>query len=474
MHYDIDVLIIFSEKDNHSTSGQIGWVTQLKKHLELVLTQLTRSKPAVLLKSEFDSITSPNLNNAAVLIAIVTPDFIVSSNCLDNLKRFQLVVQNQTSRIFKVVKSRVPLSSLPPILQESDEYDLTPVNSSNNRLFYQVEDSSVNEEELYWLRVTDLAYAIKDELSQLKPNGTEQNSRKLIQKTVYLAETGNDLTVQRHILQRELIKHGYRVLPEKKLPAHFAEFEKAVRHDLEEAQLAIHLIGYHPGEMLEGTQLSVLDLQNRIASEKSSRTGTGNFSRMIWISPEHIRADDKQRQFIENLKRETEVQEGIEILQTPIEEFKNIIREELSEPSGSFTLQDSQGKSVYLIHDRIDQSLVDPLIKSLENGGYTVLTPQFDGDMLTVRQRHFENLRAFDSAIIFKGKVNPQWVRMKILDLLKAPGLGRNKPVIGKVILTLAGNPLELEIIRKHNIKVVETDPAHATHNLQAILSEFS
>lgn len=49
--------------------------------------------------------------------------------------------------------------------------------------------------------------------------------------------------------------------------------------------------------------------------------------------------------------------------------------------------------------------------------------PDFEGELLSVRQKHIDNLRNFDAAIIYRGKVNEQWVRMKILDLLKAPGI---------------------------------------------------
>jgi len=41
--------------------------------------------------------------------------------------------------------------------------------------------------------------------------------------------------------------------------------------------------------------------------------------------------------------------------------------------------------------------------------GLLVLTPAFEGDLLEVRKQHIENLRNFDGAIIFKGKVNDQW-----------------------------------------------------------------
>lgn len=92
---------------------------------------------------------------------------------------------------------------------------------------------------------------------------------------------------------------------------------------------------------------------------------------------------------------------------------------------------------------------------------------------MRVRSTHINNLRSFDTAIIYKGKVNEQWVRMKILDLLKAPGLGRNKPIKGKAVITRAGSPLNLEAFKKHNIRVVETDSGNASHTVLQLLNEF-
>ncbi|MDH4057869.1 MAG: hypothetical protein OEU76_03855, partial [Cyclobacteriaceae bacterium] len=68
MNFEIDVLIIFADKDNETAQSQNGWVTQFKKFLESMLTQVLGSKPNILLKGEFDSMASPNLNNASTLV----------------------------------------------------------------------------------------------------------------------------------------------------------------------------------------------------------------------------------------------------------------------------------------------------------------------------------------------------------------------------------------------------------------------
>ena len=56
MKLEIDVLIIFSSHDNDAPDkGESGWVSQFKRFLELMLTQVLGEKPNILLKDEVDS-----------------------------------------------------------------------------------------------------------------------------------------------------------------------------------------------------------------------------------------------------------------------------------------------------------------------------------------------------------------------------------------------------------------------------------
>ena len=211
--------------------------------------------------------------------------------------------------------------------------------------------------------------------------------------------------------------------------------------------LAIHLIGSSFGHAPEGTQKSIIDIQNRLASEWSRVNQEKNKTkdetmRFIWISPNLRAAGERQLTFIENVKRDVSALEGAEILQTPLEDFKNIIREELfSEKEKSVLsrrMADDNGDSaqkVYLIHDRVDQSSIAPIKNQIEKMGYSVLEPSFKGNLLDLREDHIQNLRKLDFALIYQGQVNDQWVRMKLLDLLKAPGFGRNKPILNKGVV---------------------------------------
>jgi hypothetical protein len=328
------------------------------------------------------------------------------------------------------------------------------------------------------MKMVDLAYDIFDSLVFLKNQGSKNERSISKKKTIYLAETGHDLSVQRNIIKRELQRHGYVVLPNQTLPAHFSDLEKLVVRDIQESSLSIHLIGSAYGDIPEGTDRSVVDIQNKIAAEKTveARKNKLDFMRLIWLSPNLANANERQKGFIENIKRDVEAQDGVEILQTPLEDFKNIMREELVESTAEkrVVLEDLTGRSVYLMHDRVDDAAIIPLKEAIEKSGFRCLLPEFEGELLELRQKHIENLRNFDAAIIYKGKVNEQWVRMKALDLLKAPGFGRKKPIIGKAIVTTPGSVSNVDSFKSQNLRVIESDPNRAVESLKSFLQEFN
>lgn len=477
MNFEIDVLITFADKDNASTNKvEGGWVNNFKRFLELMLYQVLGDKPKVVLKSEFDSVTAASLDNVGVLVPILSHDFITSGQCLDTVESFVKKVGDGSTpaRMFKVLKAPLTLQEQPSRLRDLIAYEMYQLDIESGLMKEYSDFFSPEAEKQYWMKMVDLAYDIHESLMLLK-DGTSKAEVKNIykRKTIYLAETSHDLSIQRNIIKRELQRYGYIVLPKHTLPQTVAAVEAVVAKDLEDCSYSIHLIGNSYGEIPEGGEKSVVDIQNEFAAKESSskRSRKEDFTRLIWISANMRNISDKQKAFIEALKRDTEAQEGTEILQTPLEDFKNIMREELVEAHDRKGGTDVRGKSIYLLHDRVDQNEVRPYKELIEKSGFQVIEPAFTGELLDVRKDHINNLRNLDGAVIFKGKVNDQWVRMKVLDLLKAPGFGRNKPIKGKALLTMDGSMLDN--YKDQNMTLISGRDSNSMDNLKAFLSEF-
>lgn len=480
MKFETDVVIVFANLDNEATEkNNTGWVSQFKRFLELMLTQVLGEKPNIVLKAEYDTLTAPDFSKAAILVTVLSKQFIESGKCLDHLESFYKAISSSSSkreRVFKVFKSPLSLQEQPPRIRELIGYDMYNLDPESGEIREYTDYFSSDAERQYWMKMVDLSYDIYDTLLYFKEGALPEIKNIYNRKTIYLAETGHDLSVQRNIIKRELQRHGYVVLPNHTLTGTVQELEKSIVKDLNESQFSIHLIGAAYGEIPEGTDRSIVDIQNSLAADKSQQAKEKNedFARLIWISPNLSNASEKQRAFIEKIKRDVEAQEGAEILQTPLEDFKNIMREELLESHEKRIFDDTQGRSIYLVHDRVDQNDIKPIAEIIERSGFKVIMPAFEGELLELRKKHIENLRSFDAAIIYKGKVNEQWVRMKVLDLLKAPGFGRKKPIIGKAIYAAPGSLFNKDSFATHDLRVIEGDREKSLESLKVFLQEVN
>lgn len=483
MIFKIDILIIYADADNQSTARSKGWMTDFKRFLELMMIQLLGEKPNVLLKSEHDSLTGVNLKEVAILIPMLSQAFIKSGKCLDTLEEFITITKTDPPRIFKTLKEPLTIDEQPSKLRDLIGFNLYSVDANSGETADYEDFFSQEAAQDFWMKMVDLAYDIHETLLLLKFKEEKSAIEPIFsRRSIYLAETSHDLIIQRNIIKRELLRHGYKVLPDHTLPKNITDLKKVIKKEIEESSLSIHLIGNSYGEIPEGADRSVVDIQNQIAAEKSSTLkDKSEFSRLVWITPNLQYASEKQQAFVENIKRDLSSTEGAEIMQTPLEDFKNIVREELIEVGidkklNRKHLHDTRvnGKAnIYLLYDKLDENDVMPIKRLLEKSEYNILLPIFSGELLDLRQYHISNLRNLDIAIIYQGAVNNDWVRMKLLDLLKAPGFGRRKPIVGKVIISKNDKKIDISAYKNHKIKIIDGAKKNSLDDLKLFLEDI-
>ncbi|MCF6360047.1 MAG: DUF4062 domain-containing protein [Cyclobacteriaceae bacterium] len=454
---EIDILINYSETDNKAENGNDGWVSSFEKFLQTILSQVLGANPVIVSKSDADSLTKTELKNTGVLVSIISNEMVKSGPCLDAIEEFY-AGKKSDAKVLKVMKEHVSVELLPAKLNQLIPYELYNAESDDKNAFYDF--FGPNAESIYWMKLVDLAFDINELLYEQENN--VKNIKPLFdRKSIYLAVTGNDLSIQRNIIRRELQRHGFKVLPNHNLSPKLDDLTKEINKNLEECVFGIHLLGNSYGDIPEGSDRSVVDLQNKLASQIKTKDG-GKMQRLIWIKPDQTKSSDKQKVFLENLQRDATALEGAEVLQTPLEDFKNIMREEMfvndsfGVPQEETFHVDKKKLNVYLIYDKIDKNSVSSIIKLLVKEGLNVIEPDFGNDLLEVRKGHLEKLKQLDLAIVFQEKVNMNWVRMKLLDLLKAPGLGRNKPIVGKAILAGEGIELSKEGFVDYEVDLIE------------------
>jgi hypothetical protein len=83
---------------------------------------------------------------------------------------------------------------------------------------------------------------------------------------------------------------------------------------------------------------------------------------------------------------------------------------------------------IYLCHDRRDAAAVEPLAEYLQSQAYEVILPMSEGDPAQLDQDHQDTLRISDAVVLFWGAADEFWFRTKQRDLVRARGLGRERP----------------------------------------------
>lgn len=477
------IALIYSEQDDAQIEGGIkGWVTNFHKFLSTLMYQITRENPEIKLINESE-FSAAELDNYSVILAVLTPNLAkekVITNALNShgkkLKSQGRILADGVARFFKVLKRPFDPDEHLPELEDLLTYDFYLVDPLTGDPQEFTRFFGSDAERSYWMKLVDMAYDINHVLHAKEvEDGSGAYDTIPREKTVYLASTGVDMVIQRDIIKRELIRHGYKVLPDHSLPKEAKALDRMVRDDLERCRLSIHLVGEDYGYKPRGSELSVVDMQNRVASdhtyqmvEKNKKAKDGEkelFSRLIWVSPDLKNVTERQKIFIEDLKSDAASLEEAEVLQIPLQELKTIIREELV-TGGRFNIRkdikglsdqkkDEKTKMIYLIADKRDVNDIDDLQSYLKGQGFNVVSPSYEGDLVDLRYIHQENLRRCDASIIYFGQATEDWIKTKLQDLLKAPGFGREKPLTAKAVYFKGQKDVDMEHYKKNNAMVL-------------------
>lgn len=279
----------------------------------------------------------------------------------------------------------------------------------------------------YWSRLLDIAAEARSILETSTSREDDDN-------TIYLAQTSDDMTMNRNIMKRELLEHGFRVVPVTDLNIHKTDLKSYVQNLVDKSRLVIHLLGNAYGETMEETGESITEVQEKYVAAYLEAINSDpvhaekEINRLIWIDPEFNPVDSKQEEFINRLKRNIENLHRTEIIQTPLELFKTLVIRRLrkSKPRTSITGRvDDTEPFIYIIHSRDDQKEADGLAESLSKEGLVTGMLNYSKDQRALLNDHKRYLQTSEGALVYYGRPNRPWLRSKVMDMLKAPGLGR-------------------------------------------------
>ena len=177
-----DVFVSYAHLDNLALiEGKPGWVTNLRRCLEIRLGQRLGRQPHVLMNPKLDGQDfSPEthlaaLQECAAFVSVVSPRYLRSEWALRELNEFVSAADRRggvnvrgRSRVFKVLKTHVPLENLPAPLRPTLGYEFFRVDPETGKVreFDEVFGSDAQRD--FWIRLDDLAHDIVDLLDRLR------------------------------------------------------------------------------------------------------------------------------------------------------------------------------------------------------------------------------------------------------------------------------------------------------------------
>jgi hypothetical protein len=178
MNFEKDIYINYAHIDDESIGeGTNGWITEFHKGLEVRLSQILGKQSLIWRDAKlegndfFASEIESQFPKIKIMVCIITPRYVQSEWCNKELELFYnaaeqtggVVVENK-SRIFKVMKTPVPLEDQPEKLRPLLGYDFFSLDKETGRI---KELGLFEKEEGYWTKLNDVAYDIADLIEKL-------------------------------------------------------------------------------------------------------------------------------------------------------------------------------------------------------------------------------------------------------------------------------------------------------------------
>ena len=472
MDFEFDVFVSYAHLDNTAADDHKGWVAKLHETLDRRLAQLL-GKPTRIWRDPklkgndvFEEVLVERVRRAAVMVSVVSPRYVRSEWTTRELNEFWKAAEQQggahvrdKSRIFKVLKTPVPLDQQTPPLRSLLGYEFFRVDPESGSFREFDEQFGPEYQQKFLMKLDDLAQDLRELLEFVEGSGPVPASDN--GEAIFLAVTTHDLQDEHDEIRRDLQQHGYTVLPGRTLSPIGGEVETEVREDLKRCAMSIHLIGNHYSLTPENATTSLVEIQNELAIERGER---GGFTRLVWIPPGLQITDPRQQEVVDRLRMDPRMGPGSDLLEKPLDELRAVIRNALERGHAAKAAPASPTPSrasatgvpsVYLVYDRADAATVSTWADFLFGQGIDVVHPVFEGDEPQLRECHEESLRTSDGIVIFDAAAHPLWLRRKFSELKKIPGYGRTKPAPLVVVCLLPPKTPDKERFRSHDAIVI-------------------
>jgi len=427
---------IFVSCATHSELVSENWIRKFSNTIRLLIENYM-GKP-VEIATSFDQNNTQFINKANIILMVVSSDYFEDKGVREELDLFYKRANDPGTTVYQLNFTDKPEISQNKDLKSSVyNFDL---ENPFGKVDLNNQDDYVSEKS-FWLKLVDFSMSICPDC-YTKP---------AVDKKVLIAETGPDLQDARDSIIRELQHNGYSAIspfPDGLKNNIEVQFEEACK----QADIIVHIVGGEKAQKVNGHD--IITLQNNIASDFCQKSKKTN--RLIWIPEDLLIKDENQRLLIEKLKRDNTALQGAEIVQMPIETFKDILLHRVKKKAKSNHADESKQHKVYLIYHQSQGKDAASLKQQLKQKDLNVIDPLIAEHKKELLFHHWQSLIICNSVILLFNKEHSDWLESKKKDIIKATGLGRNKPIANRILLVEPGDKPESSL--KKEFKIVENN----------------
>lgn len=482
MNFSYDLLLSFSEQDDLGNDEK--WVGKLSSYIRIFLEKLLEREPVLIDSKQLSNgeLASGDIySQTKLLLVVASQNFIDSENCHHELRSYLNSLKSSGrdeiahQRIFVVSKAPIENGQLPDSLSNHFSYDFYDYNHKTKEFFEFVISTEYEDDKRYWLKLSDLAFDMAKAIKQIDGVEATTNTQS-DKKTIFLAEPSDDQKENWYKVKRELEHYGHKVVPDFPLSRDYKKMEDQMIEMLNQCELAIHVLGDNNGERLENSETNLVEGQIKISSEFAERfeNSSDYFERILWYSPDLEVLDEEQEIFFDKLKNGKEDMVLGELIEIPIEYLKSIVRNKIYSIDEFAQLKDKKRnqRNLYLIAAEGNQELVSKYETFLIAKGFSVDTIWSENPNAIIHE-HRMKLSTCDIALIVYHDENKDWLRVKLIDLLKAPGFGRKKPMLGKFLITSMTDPMAGMNYKIDGLKVLEAQDLNNCEIIDPLLADL-
>lgn len=410
-----DIFVSYAHVDNEILPGEEqGWVTQFITTLEVYLRQkLGRREHYSLWRDPELPGNVPltpeiieTVKESQIFLMILSPGYVTSNWCLDELATFVKSRGVDSGRVFVVERDKLTESDRPRVLADLKGYAFWVADKQQQGVTRTLgTPATIKYRADYFRQVEDLAIQLVQCVKQLRKQDRSAGSmpspqafvsmpeavrdepqpvEETVKATVYVAPVPDTLQLERNDLIRVLNQHQIAVLPANNR-INYSTFQQEMESDLAVSQFFIQL--------LDGSaNMGLVNAQYQIAQQQNTEV-------MQWRSPE-LSVDNVSDEEQSKLLR------GRHVIASDLVNFQQYILKKLAPPvleAAPEKVSDEAQKIIFINVGNEDRALAEKVSKQLSAHGHFCLLPLEPDERskpADIRRDMEQNMRYCDALLL--------------------------------------------------------------------------